>query len=104
MDAVAVNDHHRNALSAIDENSSVNTSGDFGSIYSGTISCKSVAVKSVGSVHSEQTQVIGNGRSRRNHRHSTPSFGESGDKEVSVNNYAMQSYYDISIRMNHLKF
>lgn len=76
---------HRSALSAIDENS-VNTS-DFGSLYSGTVSCKSVALKSVASVHSEQTQVIRNGRSSRrdNHSTSTPSFGDDGDEEVSFN-------------------
>ena len=68
-------------LSSIDENSA--STSDIGSLYSGSVSVttsKSTALKSVGSLHSEQTMVISNARRNKNR---TPSFGETDDKEVS---------------------
>jgi hypothetical protein len=70
------------ALSAIDENSM--SASDAVSLYSNSGNSaisystnKSIAMRSVGSLHSEQTMVIRNGRVNR-----TPSFGDFDDKEV----------------------
>ena len=68
----------RGVLTAIDENSMAPSEGYNSSAMSISTN-KSSALKSVSSIHSDQTMVIRNGR--RGRQYSTPTFGNH-DKEV----------------------
>ncbi len=90
------------ALSSIDENS-IATS-DMESLYSANISLstgKSVALRSVGSLHSEQTMIVSNTHGRRDY-HRTPSFGERDDKEVSFLSAMEQYMFPLMDELNYL--
>jgi hypothetical protein len=75
-----MNNNKSCGLSAIEENS---MSASDASLYSSAMSYStnkstSTALRSVGSVHSEQTIVMSNSRQ---HRNRTPTFGDKDDKE-----------------------